>query len=748
MKITLRLIFSLIFIVAIVAFSFSFWQARQEEERLKSELERRANIVADSLKMSVEPLLLMDDQKHLHRIVDKFSNRERLVGIAIHDVQENLILASADLQAQLQRNPKVIAPNIQEVERSNTERGKFINFGKQQLHAYSVPLLANEKTSHVLTIFHDAAYIQDRVERIWVNSFWRALIQAFLISLATMILVYLNIMAPIKKTTEWIKKIRKGESPEKLDLKGQQLLGPLAKEITKMAKSLEGARLSAEEEARLRHTTESLWTPERLKEFVKDKLQGRPLFVVSNREPYMHIKKGKEIGYIVPASGLVTAIEPVLKACGGTWIAQGSGDADREMVDKNDKLRVPPEEPQYVLRRIWIEKELEDGFYSGFSNEGLWPLCHIAHTRPIFREKDWLAYMAVNEQFASAVIKELEGIPEPNVLIQDYHFALLPGMIKAQRPDARVAIFWHIPWPNPESFGICPWQKEILQGMLGADIVGFHTQFHCNNFAETVDRFLESRIDYEHFTVNREGHTSWIKPFPISIDSNLAGNTSLEIKETKESLLRKYNIQADYMGVGVDRLDYTKGIVERFRAVESFLEKNPQYVGKFTFVELGAPSRTMIAKYKEFVDDVIQVTEKINARFRTKTWQPILFLMKHHSHAEILPFYRAADVCLVTSLHDGMNLVAKEFVSARDDEKGVLVLSQFTGAARELRDALIVNPYDIGQTAEAIKVALEMPASEQKERMESMRGLLKDHNIYRWASALVGELAQVRLNKT
>ncbi len=745
MKVALRLIFSLITIVALVAFSFSVWQARQEELRLKNELERRASIIADSLKMSVEPLLLTDDTKYLQRIVDKFSNREKLVGIAVHDVQENLILASSDLKPKLQENPKIIAPNIQEVERMNTEHGDFINFGKEQLHAYSVPLLSNEKVSHVLTLFHDSAYIQERVRRMWINSFWRAGIQAFLIALVTAILVYLNIMSPIRKTTEWIKKIRKGEAPEKFDPKGQQLLGPLANEITKMAKSLEMARLATEEEARLRHSTESRWTPERLKEFVREKLQGRPLFVVSNREPYMHIRKGKEIECIVPASGLVTAIEPVLKACGGTWIAQGSGSADREMVDKDDKLKVPPEEPQYILKRIWVDKKLEDGFYSGFSNEGLWPLCHIAHTRPIFREEDWAAYKTVNQKFATAVLKELEGISEPNVLIQDYHFALIPEMIKAKRPDARVAIFWHIPWPNPESFGICPWQKEILQGMLGANLIGFHTQFHCNNFIESVDRFLESRIDYEHFTVNREGHTAWIKPFPISIDFNSSNGSSSEVKDTKESLLKKHNIQADYIGVGVDRLDYTKGIVERFRAVEHFLEKNQKYVGKFTFVELGAPSRTMIPKYKAFIDEVVQLSEKINERFKTKNWQPILLLMKHHSHAEISPFYKIADVCLVTSLHDGMNLVAKEFVSAKDNERGVLVLSQFTGASRELNDALIINPYDVGQTAEAIKIALEMPLSEQMTRMQRMRQTLQVNNIYRWASELIKELAQVRL---
>lgn len=746
MKVILRLIFSLVSVVAIVAFSFSFWQARQEELRLKNELEKRASIMADSLKMSVEPLLIYDPQQSLQRIVDKFSNREKLVGIAIHDTQENLVLASSDLNSILQNSSKMIAPNIQVVERENVEYGEFINSGKKMLHAYSIPLLTHQKISHVLTLFHDSAYIQDRVHRMWVNSFWRAGIQSFLIALVTALLIYLNIMTPIRRTTEWIKKLRKGETAGKFDPQGQQLLGPLANEITKLAKSLEMARLTAEEEARLRHSAESRWTPERLKEFVREKLQGRPLFVVSNREPYMHIYKGKEIECIVPASGLVTAIEPVLKACGGTWIAQGSGSADREMVDKDNKLKVPPEEPQYTLKRIWVDKKLEDGFYEGFSNEGLWPLCHIAHTRPIFREDDWNDYMTVNKKFANAVLKEIEDTNEPNILVQDYHFALVPKMIKDKRPDARVAIFWHIPWPNPESFSICPWQKEILQGMLGADLVGFHTQFHCNNFIESVDRFLESRIDYEHFTVNREGHTAWIKPFPISIDFNISDGKVSRTIESKENILKKYNLQAEYIGVGVDRLDYTKGIIERFRAVEKFLEKYPKYKGKFTFVELGAPSRTMIPKYKEFVDEVNTVTTKINDRFKTKNWQPILLLMKHHSHAEILPFYKMADVCLVTSLHDGMNLVAKEFISARDDEQGSLILSQFTGASRELIDAFVVNPYDIAQTAEAIKFALEISPAEQKEKMKRMRQILQENNIYRWASGLIHELVQVRLD--
>lgn len=750
MKITLKLIFCLVAVIALVAFGFSFWQAQQEELRLKGDLERRAGIIADSLKESVEPLLVVNDTESLDRLVNKFSNREKLLGVAIHDTQGNVISVSSELGPKLSEVLKLMQNQVYEVERSGTSYGEFSHFPNEQVHAYSVPLLAAEgKPSHVLTLFHDRAYIHERVTRIWVNSFWRALIQALLVGLTTLIIIYLSVMTPIKRTTEWIKKIRRGEFPDEINPKHQVLLGPLAGEISKMAKSLEMARSAAEEEARLRHSSESLWTPERLKEFVKVRLDNRPLFVVSNREPYMHFRKGKEIECIVPASGLVTAIEPVLKACGGTWIAQGSGNGDRETVDQHDKLKVPPEEPRYVLRRVWVSKEEEEGFYYGFANEGLWPLCHIAHTRPTFRMKDWVQYEAVNKKFADAVLEELEDAEEPCVLIQDYHFALLPNLIKTKRPDARVAIFWHIPWPNPESFGICPWQKELLIGMLGADIVGFHTQFHCNNFIETVDRAIESRIDYEHFTIHKEGQTTWVKPFPISIDfvgdQAMTNGKKNTLSESKESFFKKYDIQAQFMGVGVDRLDYTKGILERFRAVESFLESNPFYVGKFTFVELAAPSRTAIPRYAEFDAEVEKEAERINTRFKSKTWKPILLLIKHHSHKEILPCYKLADLCLVTSLHDGMNLVAKEFVMSRDDERGVLVLSQFTGASRELEDALIINPYDVVQSAAAIRTALEMPAEEQKERMSSMRKVLKERNIFKWASDLVGDLARVRL---
>jgi alpha,alpha-trehalose-phosphate synthase [UDP-forming] len=484
---------------------------------------------------------------------------------------------------------------------------------------------------------------------------------------------------------------------------------------------------------------------------VRSRLGDSRLFAVSNREPYSHTRRGKSLEVVVPPSGLVTALEPVLRACDGTWVAHGSGDADREAVDERDCLRVPPEEPRYTLRRVWLTKAEEEGYYYGFANEGLWPLCHIAHTRPTFRASDWEHYQKANLKFAKAVLEEMAGVQQPVLLAQDYHFGMLPRLVKKQRPDARVAIFWHIPWPNPEAFGICPWQRELLDGLLGADLIGFHIQSHCTNFLQTVDRALESRINWEHFTVNRENHRTVVKPFPISVEFAETTGAAPEQESAyvdRITLLRELGVEALFLGVGVDRVDYTKGILERFLAIERMLEKHPTYQGKFTFVQIGAPSRTHIKRYHDLFADVEAESERINWRFQTSKWKPIIFLSRHHSHVEIQRYYRTADLCLVTSLHDGMNLVAKEFVASRCDEQGVLILSRFTGAARELRDALIVNPYDTEQMAEAIRFALEMDPEERRLRMQRMRKLLKEHNVFRWAGNLIAELSEVRLDSS
>jgi trehalose 6-phosphate synthase len=630
------------------------------------------------------------------------------------------------------------------------EESSFERLGNDPVEIFAMPLHRHEETAGGLAVVHDAGYIRARNLRTWREAFISVLVQVFLIVLITLLIVRWSIAGPIARAAQWMRALRTGRISSRQQMHDLDLFKPLAWEVVTLAESLSQARNAAENEARLRDAAQSVWTADRLAVQVQSRLEDGRLFVVSNREPYMHQRAGKGVEVVVPPSGLVSALEPVLSACDGTWIAHGSGDADRETVDRQDRLRVPPQDPRYTLRRIWLSKEEEEGYYYGFSNEGLWPLCHIAHTRPLFRAQDWEDYQEVNRKFTAAVLEEIKDTAKPVVLVQDYHFALMPRLIKEKRPDARVAIFWHIPWPNPEAFGICPWQRQLVDGLLGADLIGFHIQSHCNNFLQTVDRVVESRVDWEHFSVKRQDHRTIVRPFPISVD--LTDDESVESDRygsdyfERTALLRSLGVESEFVGIGVDRVDYTKGIPERFRAIERFLEKYPRYRNKFTFIQIGAPSRTHIKRYQDLLAEVEAEAERINWRFQSGNWKPIISLKRQHSHEEIERYYRAADICLVTALHDGMNLVAKEFLAARRDERGVLILSQFTGAARELRDALLVNPYDIDQTAEAIRVALEMEPEERQMRMHRMRRVVREQNIYRWAGNLITELCELRLD--
>jgi trehalose 6-phosphate synthase len=746
MKITLRLVVSLVLVVALVAVAFSFYQVQEEKIRLTSDLERRTIVLAESLQESVTPLVTSDSPEKLNRFVQRFGNRDRFQGIAVHDARGQLLASSADLEPLIPGS----VPQVIHVLAEGRPAGSFVDVGNQKIYLYAVPLASGEETIGVLTLFHNTSYIDVRLEEIWRHNLIRFLILFVLVVAITLLVVRWSITGPIAQVAVWMRDLRTGKTrtAKPADLpKMDPALDPLISEASRMAKSLAIARARAEKASSLLARTEPPWTADRLREHMRAELGGKKLYLVSNREPYMHEKDGQDIRCIVPAGGLVTALDPVMRVCDGLWIAHGSGDADRETVDGNNTLRVPPGQPAYTLKRVWLTKEEEDGYYYGFANEGLWPLCHITHIRPEFRLEDWTHYRKVNEKFADALLTEIAGEESPLVLVQDYHLALLPALIKEKRPDAKVAIFWHIPWPNPEAYGICPWRQEILQGMLGSDIIGFHIQFHCNNFLETVDRFLESKIDWEQFSVTRGGHSTLIKPFPISVSFELpsGGAPASETWPVKEDLLRMLGVEVEYLGVGVDRIDYTKGIPERFRAIERFFEKYPEYLGRFTFVELGAPSRTHIKKYRDLMTEIEEAVEKINWRFRTKTWKPIVFLKAHHTHEAIGPYYKASDLCMVTSLHDGMNLVAKEFVAARDDDDGVLILSQFTGASRELKDAVIVNPYDIEQMADAIRLSLGMPPAERSARMGRMRETLQEYNIYRWAGKLIAGLARLRL---
>jgi alpha,alpha-trehalose-phosphate synthase [UDP-forming] len=745
MRIVARLIGCLVLCVLLVSVFSSYYQAEQLKSVLRKELEQNADALAESLQPRVETMLHRGDHAGIQRLAERFADQKHLAGLAVYrDGGSAPVAISKALAGEITGRPETVSRAIHE----DKPQEEFLRLKGHPVHFRAIPLREDDRVAGALLVVHDASYIVTARRQAWKDMSWRVLAQVFLIILTTVIMFQRSVVNPIARTAAWMRDLRHGRNPGASGLIGSDVLKPLANEAHRFARSLVEARASAEQEARMRETADSVWTAERLAVSLRTRLKGSRLFVVSNREPYMHTRKGNELQIMVPASGLVTALEPILRACDGTWIAHGSGDADPETVDANQCVRVPPEDPHYTLRRVWLSKEEEERYYYGFSNEGLWPLCHIAHTRPIFRAADFEEYRRVNQKFANALLDEMHGVEQPIVVVQDYHFALLPRMIKQRRPDARVGVFWHIPWPNPEAFGICPWQHELLDGLLGADLVGFHIQAHCDNFLETVDRVLESRIEWDRRNVNRGERMTMVRPFPISIVMPTVTEHEEKPNAHKQQaeLLQEIGVDALYVGIGVDRLDYTKGIVERMLAVERFLEKYPQYQGRFSFVQIGAPSRIYIQRYKDFMGEVAATAERINRRFKSGKWQPITFRDRHHSHAELERYYRAADVCLVTSLHDGMNLVAKEYIASRYDNEGTLILSPFTGAARELPDALIVNPYDTEKLADAIFQALEMDGMERRARMRRMRQTVQQHNVYRWAANLIGALCEVRLD--
>ena len=738
MRLNISVILSLLFTVGLVAFGFTFYQSSTEKAKLNNELESRTIQVANEIFIHDALFFEKLGQNNINFFSDSINRQFNLLGFAIYYNYDS-VLCSNSARSFLKYSKDYISQSIN----ADTSVGNFFKSEIGKVYQYIRPIKKSGRSNNAVVFYADAGYINKVLRNIWSRNFMGWFLQAFLVSVVTLLLIRWGVLRQVNKIVEWVKAIRTGNIRQINPEPHLDFLDPLHKEIESIAQAMNEAKATAEEEARLRTSAEAIWTPERLRVEMENLLHGKKLIVVSNREPYMHIHEGKDIKCIVPASGLITAMEPILKACSGLWIASGTGDADKETVDRHNKVEVPPEAPKYTLRRLWLTKEEENHFYYGFSNEGLWPLCHIAHTRPTFRNDDWHYYKKVNEEFAKAVLEETKNEEQPFILIQDFHFALLPELIKKEKPKAKVAIFWHIPWPNPESFGICPWQREILTGMLGADLIGFHTQYHCNHFLETVNNALESRVLWENFSVKMGGRTTFIKPFPISIAFTLK-DFDIDLPKIKPSqLLAEYGLKAQFVGIGVDRIDYTKGIVEKFLSIERFLEKNPSYVGKFTFIQIGAPSRTQLKSYSDTVGAVENETNRINMRFKSKNWKAIILLKRHHSHEEIAPFYSSADFCMITSLHDGMNLVAKEFVASRNQNDGSLILSRFAGASQELQEAIIINPYDIEKSADAIKLALEMTKEEQNQRMTQMRLVIVRHNIYSWAATLLRTMAAI-----
>lgn len=475
-------------------------------------------------------------------------------------------------------------------------------------------------------------------------------------------------------------------------------------------------------------------------------LPGRRLVVVSNREPYSHHHVGDAIQPVRNAGGLTVALDAVMQALGGSWIAHGSGDADREVVDAHDRIACPPDRPSYTLRRLWLTQKDHARYYSGFANSALWPLCHVVYVRPRFHLADWESYREVNRRFADAVLEEVGDQPAL-VFLQDYHLALAAKYIRERRPDLQLAMFWHIPWPNPEIFRVLPWKEEILDGMLANDLVGFHIRRHAMNFLDSVAETLEARVDFERLAVDRGGRRTWVQTFPISVDADEIATLSetAETRRAEAEIRDRLGLHDCKIGLGVDRLDYTKGIPERFEGLERLFEKYPEWQGRFAFIQIGVPSRIELREYRNVQNRTRRWAANLNRRFPRAAGPTVHLIERNVDFRELVPYYRMADLCTVTSLHDGMNLVAKEYLAASPNLDGALVLSPFTGAARELERAWIVSPYDRESLADAYHGALSESPEARRERMAALRETVLRRNIFDWTLEVLDALVGLNL---
>ncbi len=688
------------------------------------DIELRASLVFRSIRERVAFGLAAKTESDLQPFFERLAEDERLLALAYCDNHGHLLYPTKELPKTL-RCPSPPLPKV--------DTFSVVREGGRSISVALFPLSTTENEGSLLVV-HDLTYIARRAHE---AEFYVALaltgVAGGLGLLATAIVLALQKgwTKSLRTAIANLNRGRQGDGPRHAEL-------PIGRDIEAMLSELRLERKYAD-------GIHVEWSPKTLHQLLDEELPGAEVIVVSNREPYIHNRLDGRVTVQTPASGLVAALEPVMRACGGVWIAHGSGSADRDTVDKRDRVAVPPGNPAYALRRVWLTDEEQDGYYYGLANEGLWPLCHIAFVRPTFREQDWAYYVAVNQRFADVVVEEADH-DNPIVLVQDYQFGMLPRMLRDRLPRATIITFWHIPWPNPETFSICPWREQIIDGLLGSSILGFHTQFHCNNFIEAVDRFMESRIDRERSSVTLGGHETLVRPYPISIEwppAALARQAPTD--ECREAVKTRYGLTADArIAVGIERFDYTKGIVDRMRAVDVLLERHPEWRGKFVFIQAAAPTRSKLNAYKALQAEAIREAEEINARHGDGAYRPIVLSIRHHEPDEVFELFRAADLCIVSSLHDGMNLVAKEFVAARDDQRGVLVLSGFAGASRELSEALIVNPYDTHGMAETIDEALRMPQRVQSERMRVMRDLVRQRNVYRWAAQMLLDAARLR----
>ena len=724
-SIILRFVLPLALASAVVAYFAMPHIDQMLAEWFRGDIELRASLIEGSMEERLADLVSRHDKTGVRKYLARVAADKRISAILLCDADGTLFYRTAP-------TPPEISCGLSSA--ASPGASQIIRLPSGAMHVAGFLIARPDKPAFSVYVAHDLGFAATRQTRA----------RRYLIAFTAVSVVVIGLLVVL---IAWFM-LRRWAAILIGDIRSRRFLDdahssslsiPVLSQVRQVMREIE-------ESQRLEIDYRENWTAQALHQVVRDQLRSPQMIVVSNREPYIHNRgnDGRPLVHL-PASGMVTALEPIVRACAGTWIAHGSGTADRQVVDIHDRIRVPPGDPAYVLRRVWLTQEEEEGYYYGFSNEGLWPLCHLAYVRPAFRESDWQTYRAVNEKFAAVVAREARE-SNPVVLIQDYHFALLPRLVRERKPNATIVLFWHIPWPNAETFGVCPWKHEMLMHMLSADILGFHTRYHCQNFLATVDRFVECQIDHEHMTVTLQGHVCHVVPYPISIEWPPRQLDQLPpVNVARSDVRRRYGIRADVsLGVGVERWDFTKGIIERFHAVEILLDRRAQLRGRVTLLQIAAPSRSKLPAYRTLQEQTLAEMERINSRFRTDSWQPIVLVDTQQTPDAVWELYRAADFCIVNSLHDGMNLVAKEFAAARDDEDGVLILSTFAGASRELLEALLVNPFDVSETAAAIETAIEMPRDQRRERMQLMRRTVKENNVYRWAGRMLMDAARVR----
>ena len=724
-SIFIRSVLPLLLAAGMVAFFGLPYVNRLLRDWFKADVQLRSRVVMSSLQDTLPPLVARDDQDALSRFAGKVTLEHRMLGLLICRPDGRTIFETARTPAAVTCADTVrLADGRSDIMQTRT--------GSVQLSVFDQKP-PNQRPYRV-GVLYDVSFVDRRQDaaRNYVIAFG---------AVSAVILALMLLLGAWLLLRRWANVLVRDISGRRFldNAQSAPLWSPILRQVRKVLHEME-------ESQRLEMDYRENWTPQALQQVVREQLHSPQIVVVSNREPYIHQQCADgSITVEVPASGMVTALEPVVRACSGTWVAHGTGSADRLVVDRHDRVRVPPEDPSYTLRRVWLSEAEEEGFYYGLSNEGLWPLCHLAYVRPSFRDSDWVIYQSVNRKFADVVAHEA-GADDPVILIQDYHFALLPGQLRPRRPKATIALFWHIPWPNAETFGLCPWKREMLSNLLMADVLGFHTLYHCQNFIATVERFVECQVDQERMTVALQGHVCHVNAYPISIEwppHRLRGMRDVEA--CRAQVHERFGIAAHVMlGLGVERWDFTKGVIERFAALELLLEQQPQLRGRVTLLQVAAPSRSKLPAYQALQQHTLAQAERINARLGTMQWKPIVLVTVPQPPEQVFEFYRAADFCIVNSLHDGMNLVAKEFVAARDDEDGVLILSTFSGAARELVEALLINPFDVTETAAAIRRALKMPREQRRERMRLMRRTVKENNVYRWAGRMLMDAARIR----